>query len=46
MAVQVYYRLIERAELVGVIVLFIIGAVLIALMPAKHSREVASATAV
>jgi hypothetical protein len=43
MAVQAFRNLIARGELVGVAVLIIIGAALIALAPAKQSRELASA---
>jgi len=45
MAVQLYYKLIERIEGVGIIALFIIGVVLVALAPAKPSRMLASAPA-
>jgi O-antigen ligase len=45
MAVQVYLHLISRTEGVGVLFLGIIGVVLIALAPAKPSRELASAPA-
>ena len=45
MGVQLYYKLIERVEGIGVIALFIIGAVLIALAPAKPSRTLAPAPA-
>jgi len=43
MAVQVYYNPIPRGELWGVLALGVIGAVLLALAPAKLSRELASA---
>ena len=43
MAVQAFRNLIARGELVGVAVLIIIGAALIALAPAKQSGELASA---
>ena len=45
MAVQVYRKIIERGELVGVIALLIIGIALIALAPAKRAGERASAAA-
>lgn len=45
MAVQVYFNLIARSEGIGVLVLGIIGVVLLALAPAKPSRELASAPA-
>ncbi|MGH9510803.1 MAG: DUF6632 domain-containing protein [Terriglobales bacterium] len=37
MGVQAYRHLIERSELIGVAVFFVIGIVLIALAPAKQS---------
>ena len=43
MAVQAFRNLIARGELVGVAVLIIIGVALIALAPARQSRELASA---
>jgi hypothetical protein len=45
MAVQYYYNLISGTEGYGVLVLGIIGVLLIALAPAKPSRELASAAA-
>lgn len=45
MGVQLYYKLIERVEGIGIIALFIIGVALIALAPAKPSRALASAPA-
>lgn len=39
MAVQVYRHLIQRQELVGVVLFGVIGLVLIALTPAKRTRE-------
>ena len=45
MAMQVYYHLIQRSEGIGVIALGIIGVALIALAPAKPSRELAPAPA-
>jgi hypothetical protein len=43
MAVQAFRNLIPRGELLGVAVLVIVGAVLIALAPTKQSGEQASA---
>jgi hypothetical protein len=43
MAVQAFRNLIQRGELVGVVVLVIIGVALIALAPAKQPVERASA---
>src|ERR1700704_1819444 len=43
MAMQAFRNLIARGELGGVAVLIIIGVALIALAPAKQSRELASA---
>jgi len=43
MAAQEYRNVIERRELVGVVVFAIVGAVLVALAPAKQSVEKASA---
>ena len=45
MAVQLYYKLIERVEGIGIIALFIIGVALVALAPAKPSSALASAPA-
>lgn len=45
MAVQVYYNQIARSEGIGVVVLAIIGVILLALAPARPSRELASAPA-
>lgn len=45
MAVQAYYNLITRGELLGVFALGIIGVALIVLAPAKSSRALASAPA-
>jgi len=45
MGVQLYYRLIERVEGIGIIVLFIIGVALVALAPAAPSRTLASTPA-
>src|SRR5215471_19345154 len=39
MAVQEYRNVIERRELAGVVVFAIVGVVLVALAPAKRSRE-------
>ena len=46
MAVQAFQNWIERGELVGVVVLVVIGVALIALAPAKESAEQTSAVAV
>ena len=46
MAVQAFQNWIERGELVGVVVLVVIGVALIALAPAKESVEQTSAVAV
>jgi succinate-acetate transporter protein len=43
MAVQEYLHVIERRELVGVVLFAIVGIVLVALAPAKQSVERASA---
>ena len=43
MAVQVFYNLISRTEVWGVVALGIIGAALIALAPAKPLHQLASA---
>ncbi|HEV2733025.1 MAG TPA: DUF6632 domain-containing protein [Terriglobales bacterium] len=43
MAVQAYWKLIERGELIGVAMLFIIGIALLALAPAKGERVSAAA---
>ncbi len=45
MAAQEYWKVIERRELVGVVVFAIIGAALIALAPAQHSVERISVSA-
>jgi len=45
MGVQAYQGMVQRVELLGSVALVIIGAVLIALAPAKRSGEVASAAA-
>ena len=45
MAVQVYYGLIPRGELLGVLALAVIGVALIALAPVRPSRTLASAPA-
>ena len=45
MAVQVYYNLIARREGLGVLFFAVVGLVLLALAPAKPSRELASASA-
>ena len=45
MAVQVYYHLISRTEGYGVLFFAIVGAMLLALAPAKPSRALASAPA-
>lgn len=42
MGVQFYYKLIERVEGIGIIALFIIGVVFVALAPAKPSHELTS----
>ncbi|MGB6973723.1 MAG: DUF6632 domain-containing protein [Terracidiphilus sp.] len=44
MGAQVYWHAVERGELIGVIVLFVIGVVLIALAPAKRLGANASRT--
>jgi hypothetical protein len=46
MAVQAYLRVIMSRELVGVAIFGIIGVVLIALTPAKHSAKQVSAAGV
>jgi succinate-acetate transporter protein len=43
MAAQEYRNVIERQELVGVVVFAIVGVVLVALAPAKHPVEKAAA---
>jgi succinate-acetate transporter protein len=43
MAVQRYLQVIERQELMGVVVFGIVGIALIALSPAKPSKELVSA---
>jgi succinate-acetate transporter protein len=43
MAAQEYRKVIERQELVGVVVFAIVGALLVALTPAKKAVEKASA---
>ena len=43
MAVQAYQKLIGRGELLGVAALAIVGVALIALAPAKQSKELGSA---
>jgi succinate-acetate transporter protein len=45
MTAQEYRNVIERQELVGVVVFAIVGVVLLALGPAKHSGELASGSA-
>ena len=45
MAAQEYRNVIERRELAGVVVFAIVGVTLVALTPAKHSGELASASA-
>ena len=45
MATQVYYNLIPRGELWGVLALGVIGVILIALAPARPSRELAPTAA-
>ena len=45
MAMQVYYHLIARTEGSGVLFFGLVGVLLIALAPAKPSRELASAEA-
>ena len=45
MAVQVYYNLIARREELGVLFFAVVGIALLALAPAKPSRELASAPA-
>lgn len=45
MAVQYYLHAIERQELVGVVVIGIVGVVLVAVTPRKPARELAAATA-
>jgi succinate-acetate transporter protein len=42
MALQEYWKVIERRELAGVVLFAIIGVVLVALVPAKQSVEKAS----
>jgi hypothetical protein len=44
MGIQAFRNMIPRGELRGVAVLIVIGVTLIALAPAKHSVEQASAT--
>ena len=46
MTVQEYLKVIERQELVGVVVFAIVGVVLVALAPVKESGERASAVAI
>jgi hypothetical protein len=43
MAVQAFQGMVQREELLGSVALVVIGAALIALAPAKQSRELASA---
>lgn len=45
MAVQEFQNLIQRSELIGVVVLAIIGVVLLVLAPAKRTEERVSAAA-
>lgn len=45
MAVQASQHWIERQELLGVIVFFIVGVLLIALAPAKRSQQITPAAA-
>lgn len=45
MGVQLYYKLIDRVEGIGIIALFIIGVALVAVAPPKPSRALASAPA-
>ena len=45
MAAQEYRNVIERRELIGVAMFAIVGVTLVALTPAKHSGELASASA-
>jgi len=46
MAAQEYWNVIERRELVGVLVFAIVGVLLVALAPAKPSLERVSAAVV
>jgi succinate-acetate transporter protein len=46
MAAQEYRNVIERRELVGVVLFAIVGVVLVALAPAKHPVEKAAAVTV
>lgn len=39
MGMQAYWNMVERVELIGVAVLFVIGVLLIALAPARQARE-------
>jgi hypothetical protein len=43
MGMQAFRKIIERQELIGVAALVIIGVILVALAPAKHSAEQLSA---
>jgi hypothetical protein len=44
MGFQAYRKIVERGELIGVAVLVLVGAVLIALAPVKQSKEIVSAS--